>query len=179
MRSDKSLSRGSVRREQPAGSRPRSSTSLHLLVQSCRFLLWRWLTFTAIRQYPHHILLSSSFVLAKLPGHVVRFQRAEIMRARGPCRRAEPEGPKSMTLMFAEALCLLIKPTEGSFLVFFSLVCNYLCWLTPLQRAHFPSTPSVVTFLLSLDSLKPCSLRPDTRTRHRFDGWQSSVACMF
>lgn len=72
-----------------------------------------------------------------LPGHAVRFQRAEIKGAGGQSQK----GPKSMTLMFAEALGLLIKPTEGSFLVFFTLLCNYLRWLAALQRAHFPALP--------------------------------------
>lgn len=128
----------------------RRSTSRHLFVESCRFLLQRRLTFTAICQYPRHIPASSSFVLAKLPGHVVRCQRAEIMRgSSGACRRAEPAGPKSTTAVFAEALRLLIKPAEGSFLVFFSAACNYWCWLTPLRHAHFPALP--------VSSLSHCS----------------------
>lgn len=134
----------------------RRSTSRHLFVESCRFLPQRRLTFTAICQCPRHIPASSPFVLAKLPGHVVRCQRAEIMRgSSGACRRAEPAGPKSTTALFAEALCLLIKPTEGSFLVSFSAACDYWCWLTPPRHAHFPALPVASLSPLFLDSLQP------------------------
>lgn len=86
-------------------------------------------------------------ILAPLPEHAARFQRAVIILwSLGP---GEGQSPwlKSMSALFSEAHCLLIEPTEGSFLVFFSPVCNYCCWLATLQYVHFPSTSNVFLVL--------------------------------
>lgn len=105
-------------------------------------LFWCWLTSTHICS-KNYSTPDTSFVLALLSVQAARFQRAEIILwSSGAGRRAEHAAWKNdMSAMFLEAHCLLIRPTEGSFLVFFSPVCNYWCWLTTLQYVNFPAFP--------------------------------------
>lgn len=140
---DKSFSRGGMWRAQlmgqtsPADSSSEASHACSRLCKLTVFLLWSWLTFTAFCQCFYLAPDRSSFVLAPLPEHAARFQRVEII----PWSSGGLVKGRAGELKFSEARCLLIRPTEGSFLVFLSPVCNYCCWLASLQYVHFPALP--------------------------------------
>lgn len=125
--------------EGPAGRlQPRGVTSPHLFVVKSRFLSGRKkvadIHGSRSASAPRSRQLFLLFPGPALPKHVGRFQRVEITAwSSGACRRAglagwpagRPAGLKSTSALFSEAHRLLIRPAEGSFLVFFSAVCNY------------------------------------------------------
>lgn len=120
----------------PAGRlQPWGVTSPHLFVVKSRFLSGRKKVADIHGSRSASALRSRQLFLLfpgpALPKHVGRFQRVEITAwSSGACRRAGlvgwPAGRlKSTSTLFSEAHRLLIRPSEGSFLVFFSVVCNY------------------------------------------------------
>lgn len=151
----------------------------------CKFtvlLLWRWMTFTAFCWCLYLARDSSSFVLARLPEHAARFQRAEIIlwSSRG-LMKGRAGGLKSTWehCFLRHAACLSDPQRVPSWFSSVQSVITVAGWLHNTMRIsqHSQCFPCVVSFLLYSDSLRLCALKTRMKTsRPWFDISPVSVA---
>lgn len=148
-----------------------AALKLHKSAPVCAnfFFLWRWLTFTAICQFLYHVLVSSSFVLALLPEHVARFQRAEIIPgSSGGLLKGRAGGLKSTWVycFLRHTACLSGLQRVPSWFSSGQSVIILAGWLhySMCISQHSQCFPCVVSFLLYSDSLKLCALQKQIKT---------------
>lgn len=152
--------------EGPAGRlQPRGVTSPHLFVVKSRFLSGRKKGGWHSRQpLGLRAAFSSALSFVSRAGAAQTCRQISegwdngvelwgLQKGRAGWLAGRPAGLKSTSALFSEAHRLLIRPAEGSFLVFFSAVCNYSHWLGTPQQKLFPSTPGV----FSLSSASHCT----------------------
>ncbi len=153
----------------PAGSSPEAS-------QTCSRLC-KWTVFSSevdwhLRRF-HLAHVRSSFVLALLPEHAARFQRAEIIVwSSGAWWRAEP----AAWSFLRRTACLSGLQRVPSWFSSVQSVITVAGWLhySMCISQHSQCFPCVVSFLLYSDSPKLCALQKRLKTlRHWFDTWFS------
>lgn len=160
------------RPDRPTNGSPEASQACSRLRKFTVFLLWRWPTFTALCQCLYLAHDSSSFVLALLPEHTARFQRAEIILELWGLVKGRAGGLKSIWVhcFLKQTPCLSGPKRVPSW---FSSVQSVITVAGRLHYSmhisqHSQCFPCVVSFLLYSGSLKQCALP---------NKWKHCVTC--